>query len=124
MRVQLDTDALDTRNLRSDLEQDATVAVAEIDRPVRKVIALDMVTMTIAAKIPTWPTTHPMRRYMMTPQIVRMLGMKTPLNVPNPLLSGSDWLSEDFVAELTRGAPRIMEPSGSDLQLLSYTPPL
>ncbi|MNC99042.1 hypothetical protein D3C83_171940 [compost metagenome] len=49
---------------------------------------LAIVMMRMVAPRPTCPSTHPMRRYMTTPRIVRMLGVKTPLNVPNPYPDG------------------------------------
>jgi hypothetical protein len=60
------------------------VARADSDSPVRNVIAVDMVTMSRVSGRPTFPNTHPNLRYMITPRIVRMLGVKTPLKVPNP----------------------------------------
>ena len=60
------------------------VARAEMERPVRKVIALPMVTMASDVKRPTFPSIHPKRRYMTTPMIVSMLGVKTPWKVPKP----------------------------------------
>jgi hypothetical protein len=35
---------------------------------------------------PTFPTTQPNRRYIMTPRIVKIDGVKTPPNVPKPPL--------------------------------------
>jgi len=32
---------------------------------------------------PTLPTTHPSRRYMITPMIVRSVGIYTPVSIPN-----------------------------------------
>jgi hypothetical protein len=55
-----------------------------MERLVRNVIELARVTMTSVRGRPTLPSTQPRRRYMMTPRMVRMLGVKTPLNVPNP----------------------------------------
>ena len=60
------------------------VASEEMERPVRKVIELAAVTMISEVVSPTFPSIHPKRRYMTTPMIVRMLGVKTPANVPNP----------------------------------------
>ena len=60
------------------------VASADMDRPVRKVIALERVTIVRVLARPTEPSTHPKRRYMTTPMIVSMLGVNTPLNVPKP----------------------------------------
>ena len=54
------------------------VASAEMESPVRNVIVLPMVTMTREVARPTWPSIHPKRRYITTPMIVRMLGVKTP----------------------------------------------
>ena len=58
------------------------VASADTESPVRSVTELERVTMTSVRVSPTWPSTHPERRYMTTPRIVRMLGVKTPLKVP------------------------------------------
>jgi hypothetical protein len=57
--------------------------VAEIERPVRKVMLDAIVTIRSVLTRPTLPTTQPIRRYMITPNIVRILGRYTPLNVPN-----------------------------------------
>lgn len=59
------------------------VASAESDSPVRKVIEVAIVTINSVPANPTLPSTQPKRRYMITPRIVRMLGVNTPLNVPN-----------------------------------------
>ncbi len=59
------------------------VASAEIDSPVRNVIALPIVTMASDCAIPTLPSIQPKRRYITTPMIVSMLGVNTPWNVPN-----------------------------------------
>jgi hypothetical protein len=58
------------------------VASADIDKAVKKVINEDKVTIIRVGTKPTFPITHPKRRYMITPRIVRMLGVNTPLNVP------------------------------------------
>lgn len=60
------------------------VAIAAINRPVSSVMATDNVTIRSVAGRPTLPRTHGRRRNMMTPRIVRTLGMNTPLNVPKP----------------------------------------
>ncbi|MEJ2503387.1 MAG: hypothetical protein P8177_08760 [Gemmatimonadota bacterium] len=52
--------------------------------PVRKVIDVASVTITSAPSSPTLPTTHPKRRYMITPRMVRIDGVNTPPNVPSP----------------------------------------
>jgi hypothetical protein len=54
-----------------------------MDKAVRKVINEDKVTMNKVGIKPTFPITHPKRRYMITPRIVRILGVNTPLKVPN-----------------------------------------
>jgi hypothetical protein len=55
-----------------------------MDKEVRKVMLVDMVTMMKVPSNPTFPTTHPKRRYMITPNMVRMEGVNTPSNVLNP----------------------------------------
>jgi hypothetical protein len=42
--------------------------------------------ITMAAPNPTVPTTQPRRRYIITPTIVKIVGAKTPSNVPRTLL--------------------------------------
>jgi len=59
------------------------VANAETERPVRKVTELETVTITSVKASPTCPSTQPVRKYMITPRIVKILGVNTPLNVPN-----------------------------------------
>ena len=58
------------------------VASAETDRPVKKVMSEQSVTMISVLGSPTDPSTQPKRRYMTTPMIVRMEGVNTPANVP------------------------------------------
>jgi len=60
------------------------VAIAEIDSAVRKVIDVEIVTISRVAGSPTFPTTQPKRRYMITPRIVRIDGVNTPPKVPRP----------------------------------------
>ena len=55
-----------------------------MESPVRNVIELATVTMIREVVNPTFPTIHPKRRYMTTPMMVRMLGVKTPWKVPKP----------------------------------------
>ena len=63
--------------------------MADTESVVRNVIAVASVTIASAPIRPTLPTTHPKRRYMMTPRIVRIDGVNTPPNVPSPpLLAG------------------------------------
>ncbi len=59
-------------------------------RPVSKVIAVAIVTMINVFRRPALPTTQPNRRYMITPRIVRIDGVKTPPNVPRPRLPVPD----------------------------------
>jgi len=68
-----------------------------------------IVTMRRVRGSPTFPRTQPNRRYMMTPRIVRIEGVKTPLKVPNwyPRVSGDGVMdgwgsgSEGFVTGST-----------------------
>ena len=60
------------------------VASAEIERPVRSVMELPIVTMRSDVASPTLPSIQPKRRYITTPMIVSMLGVKTPWKVPKP----------------------------------------
>ena len=57
--------------------------MAEIDKPVRNVMAVAIVTMSRVPVRPTLPSTQPKRRYMITPKMVSTLGVYTPLKVPN-----------------------------------------
>jgi len=59
------------------------VAIEEIENAVMRVIALETETIKIVPNIPTFPTTHPILRYIITPKMVSTLGRKTPLKVPN-----------------------------------------
>ena len=61
-----------------------SVAIAETESAVRKVIDVDSVMMNRVGSSPTLPMTHPRRRYMITPRMVRMEGVNTPANVPSP----------------------------------------
>ena len=60
------------------------VASAEMESPVRKVMELPMTTSSRERARPTCPSIQPTRRYITTPMMVRMLGVNTPWNVPNP----------------------------------------
>jgi hypothetical protein len=55
-----------------------------MDNAVRNVILVDMVTIISVPIRPTLPTTHPNRRYIITPRIVRIEGVNTPPKVPSP----------------------------------------
>ena len=59
--------------------------MAATERAVRKVIEVARVTIRNVPASPTFPTTHPNLKYMMTPRIVRIDGVKTPANVPSPV---------------------------------------
>ena len=61
----------------------ALVAMDAMDSEVRKVMDVPKVTMINVPISPTLPTTHPKRKYMITPSTVRMEGVKTPPNVFN-----------------------------------------
>src|SRR5699024_1756045 len=58
--------------------------MAAIDRAVKNVIPIATVTIMKEPISPTLPTTHPNRRYMITPISVSTEGVKTPPNVPSP----------------------------------------
>jgi hypothetical protein len=57
--------------------------MAEIEREVRKVMAVDRVTINKVPIKPTFPTTQPNLRYMIAPRMVRRDGVKTPPKVPS-----------------------------------------
>ena len=61
------------------------MAIEAIESPVKKVMAVAMVTISKVPAKPTWPTTHPKRRYIITPKMVRIEGVNTPPKVPSPL---------------------------------------
>jgi hypothetical protein len=61
----------------------ALVAMADIDKEVRKVMVVERVTISKVPINPTLPTTQPNLRYMITPQIVSKDGVKTPPKVPS-----------------------------------------
>ena len=63
------------------------VATDDTESAVASVMRFAMTTMASAPTRPTLPTTHPARRYRMTPRMVRIDGVKTPMNVPSPLPS-------------------------------------
>jgi len=60
------------------------VDIAAIESEVKKVIEVAKVTISSVHKKPTLPTTHPKRRYIITPRIVSIEGVKTPPKVFNP----------------------------------------
>lgn len=55
-----------------------------MDSAVRKVIEVPRVTIASVPRRPTLPTTHPKRRYIITPNTVSMDGVKTPPKVFKP----------------------------------------
>ena len=61
----------------------AFVAMAEMDKEVRKVMVVESVTINRVPINPTFPTTQPNLRYMITPRIVSKEGVKTPPKVPS-----------------------------------------
>ena len=60
------------------------MAIDAMESAVRKVIDVPSVTIASVPRRPTLPTTHPKRRYIITPTMVRMEGVKTPPKVFNP----------------------------------------
>jgi len=62
------------------------VDIAAIESEVKKVIEVAKVTIKSVPNNPTLPTTHPNRRYIITPKIVSMEGVKTPPKVLSPAL--------------------------------------
>ena len=59
------------------------VATAEKAKVVMTVMALARTTTRKTRMRPRCPTSHPVRRYMITPRMVRMVGVKTPTKVPS-----------------------------------------
>jgi hypothetical protein len=57
-----------------------------MDRAVHKVIKNEIIIISQAPKRPALPTTHPRRKYIITPNMVRKVGVKTPPKVPNFLI--------------------------------------
>jgi hypothetical protein len=55
-----------------------------MDNEVRKVMLVEIETIINVPSRPTFPTTHPNLRYMITPKMVRMEGVNTPSNMLNP----------------------------------------
>tara|TARA_R110002096_G_scaffold386418_2_gene580452 strand:+ start:178072 stop:178335 length:264 start_codon:yes stop_codon:yes gene_type:complete len=55
--------------------------MAAIDKEVRKVIAVDNTTIIKLPIRPTFPTTQPNLRYIITPRMVSKEGVKTPPKV-------------------------------------------
>jgi hypothetical protein len=62
------------------------VATVLTDNAVAKVTALAITTMPTAPANPTFPTTHPALKNRITPRIVRIDGVNTPMKVPNFLV--------------------------------------
>jgi len=58
------------------------VAIADRQSAVMKVMPLARATTSNVLVRPTWPRTHPKRKYMMTPRMVKMVGVNTPRNMP------------------------------------------
>jgi hypothetical protein len=70
-----------------------------IERPVKNVIPVERLTMAKVPISPTFPTTQPKRRYIMTPRMVKMEGVNTPPNVPRP----EEVFSSDLDSRSDRG---------------------
>lgn len=62
----------------------ALVAMEAMESAVKKVIEVPKVTIISVPISPTLPTTHPKRRYIITPTTVRIDGVKTPPKVFKP----------------------------------------
>ena len=62
----------------------ALVAIEAMESEVKKVIEVPKVTIISVPISPTLPTTHPKRRYIITPTTVRIDGVKTPPKVFKP----------------------------------------
>jgi hypothetical protein len=60
------------------------VAIELIENAVKSVMRFAINRITRVLFKPVFPTTHPILRYMITPNMVRILGTNTPPNVPNP----------------------------------------
>ena len=58
--------------------------MAAKESEVRKVMEVAKVTIIRLPNNPTFPTTQPNRRYIITPSMVRMEGVKTPAKVLSP----------------------------------------
>ena len=59
------------------------VATADTDSAVMSVMTLESPTMASAGRSPVLPTIQPVRRYMITPRMVSIEGVKTPRKVPS-----------------------------------------
>ena len=59
-----------------------------MDKLVKKVIEVAKVTIIKVPIKPTFPTTQPNLRYIITPSMVRIEGVNTPPKVPKPELLG------------------------------------
>ena len=57
------------------------VAIEDKDKAVVIVIPKQIPKINQAPSNPPFPTSHPWRRYIMTPKMVTMVGVKTPLKV-------------------------------------------
>jgi len=79
-----------------------------MERAVKNVIAVEMVTIRRVPIRPTFPTTHPNLRYMITPKMVSIDGVNTPPNVLKPV-------SDDF---------RTSSLSGNSFFILLFIPGL
>lgn len=64
--------------------------IEDIERAVVVVMAKAMRMIVHAPSSPVIPTTQPRRRYIITPRMVRRVGMKTPLTIPNLIISSPD----------------------------------
>jgi hypothetical protein len=66
----------------------------DIERPVHSVTDLASTIINTAPRKPAFPTTHPRRKYMITPRIVSTSGVKTPPNVPKLVFFGLSFLED------------------------------
>ena len=71
------------------------VVMEDMERAVARVITKERVIISQAPNNPAFPTTHPRRRYIITPRMVKIEGVNTPPNVPKPVGLGGITLLED-----------------------------
>ena len=64
------------------------VLTEDIDKAVQVVMRNETIIINHAPKSPAFPTTHPSRKYIITPRIVNKVGVNTPPKVPNFLIVG------------------------------------
>ena len=77
------------------------MAIEAIESPVKKVMAVAMVTISKVPAKPTWPTTHPKRRYIITPKMAVIATSKA-LSIIQIIFENENLSKEDVLKQIQK----------------------